>query len=159
MTQIVELTLAESLELLRQAEIGRVGLSTPAGPRVIPVTYTLYGEDVVFRTTPYSEMATYGRGREIAFEVDSLDVTAREGWSVQAIGRLDAVEDPTVVNLIRQSGDPQPWAGPRRNLYMRLSWRDLTGRRVGSGCRKPAQSIATRQETWSLPSVRQLGRT
>jgi hypothetical protein len=130
MTYLIELTLPISLELLRGGEIGRVGLTTPVGPRVIPVTYKLFKDDIVFRTTPYSELGTYGPGRDVAFEVDQFDSGLREGWSVLAVGRLEVVDDPSVVRIIQESDDPQPWAGGRRNLYMRLAWRDLTGRRV-----------------------------
>ena len=29
--------------------------------------------------------------------------------------------------------DPRPWAGGSRLLYLRLPWRELTGRRLGHG--------------------------
>ena len=32
---------------------------------------------------------------------------------------------------IRSHWDPTPWAGGRRHLYVKIRWRDLTGRRIG----------------------------
>ena len=132
MSQPVELTLEECLELLEGGVIGRVALSTPVGPRIVPVNYTVYGDAVVFRTSPYSELGTYGWNTDLAFEIDHIDYEKHQGWSVVAIGRAALVEDPDELNDIRANWDPQPWAGGRRHLYIRLTWRDLTGRRIGS---------------------------
>ena len=43
------------------------------------------------------------------------------------------VEDPAELAEIRSSWDPRPWAGGVRPLYVRLRWRELTGRRLGAG--------------------------
>ena len=52
--------------------------------------------------------------------------------AVVAIGRASLVEDPDELHDIRTHMDPTPWAGGRRHLYIRLVWRDLTGRRIGA---------------------------
>ncbi len=128
----IELTVDECLDLLRTNIIGRVALSTPVGPRIVPVNYAMHGDDaIVFRTAPYSELGTYGWNTELAFEVDHLDYDAHQGWSVVAFGRGELVEDPVEVDDIRRAWDPRPWAEGQRHLYLKLDWRDPTGRWVG----------------------------
>lgn len=127
----LELTIDECLELLNAGVVGRVALSTPVGPRIVPVNYAMHGDAIVFRTAPYSELGTYGWNADVAFEIDNIDYEKHQGWSVVAIGRAEVVEDPEELRDIRSGWDPTPWAGGRRHLYIRLRWRDVTGRRVG----------------------------
>ncbi len=131
MTAPVELTIEECLELLSGGVIGRVALSTPVGPRIVPVNYAMFGEAIVFRTAPYSELGTYGWNNELAFEVDHIDYDKHQGWSVIVLGRAELIEDPDELRRIKDSWDPRPWAGGQRNLYVKLTWRDVTGRRIG----------------------------
>jgi nitroimidazol reductase NimA-like FMN-containing flavoprotein (pyridoxamine 5'-phosphate oxidase superfamily) len=133
MNEPVELTVEECLELLHSGVLGRVALSTPMGPRIVPINYAMDGDDaILFRTTPNSELGTYGWNTDLAFEIDQIVYEKHQGWSVVAIGRASLVEDPDELIAIRRNMDPTPWAGGRRHLYIRLVWRDLTGRRVGS---------------------------
>jgi nitroimidazol reductase NimA-like FMN-containing flavoprotein (pyridoxamine 5'-phosphate oxidase superfamily) len=131
MNEPVELTVEECLELLNGGVVGRVAMCTPMGPRILPVNYAMYEETIVFRTTPYSELGTYGWNTDLAFEIDHLDYEKHQGWSVVAVGRAEIVEDPDDLRAMRQGPDPAPWAAGRRNLYVRLRWRDITGRRLG----------------------------
>jgi uncharacterized protein len=130
---IVELGPAECRDLLATDSVGRLAFVTPAGPRIVPVNYVVVGDSVEFRTTAYSELATYGPGTEVAFEIDHLDRERRRGWSVVASGPLHRLDDDEADELRFRSPaqDPQPWAGGHRALWLRLSWRDLSGRRVG----------------------------
>jgi uncharacterized protein len=127
----VELSQQECLELLRSGVVGRVAVVTPDGPRIQPVNYAVHGNSVVFRTAAYSELARYGRNAELAFEIDHLDYETHLGWSVVAVGTARVVDDADEVADIRESWDPRPWASGTRNLYLRITWRTLTGRRLG----------------------------
>jgi uncharacterized protein len=131
MSRPVEMTVEECLELLNGGVVGRVALSTPVGPRIVPVNYAMYGDAIVFRTAPYSELGTYGWNTEVAFEIDQIDYEKHQGWSVVATGRAELVEDPDEVADIRRTWDPRPWASGQRNLYLKIVWRNLTGRRLG----------------------------
>lgn len=126
-----QLGTAECRELLEGGVVGRVAMATPVGPRIVPVSYSVHGDAIVFRTAPYSELSTYGWDTELAFEVDHLDYEAHQGWSVVAVGRAQVVDDPDEVQRIRQEWEPRPWAPGVRNLYVRLAWRELTGVRLG----------------------------
>ena len=132
MNELVELTQEECLELLRGSVVGRVAIATPMGPRIVPVNYAVHDDAVVFRTAPYSELATYGRDADLAFEIDHLDYEHHQGWSVVAMGRSCFVEDSRQLDAIRAQWDPTPWVSGRRSLYLRLRWRELTGRRIGA---------------------------
>lgn len=125
-----ELSYDECLTLLTAAELGRVAVSTPMGPRIIPVNYTVQDTSIVFRTTPYSLLGTYARNSNIAFEVDCLEPETRQGWSVVAVGRAAMVEDLEQVREIKSRWDPKPWAGGQRSMYFRMAWLELTGRRL-----------------------------
>jgi hypothetical protein len=131
-TPPLELSPEQCAELLEKGGVlGRVAMATPLGPRIVPVNYAVHDRAIVFRTTPYSELSTYGWNTELAFEVDHVDYETHQGWSVVALGRACVVADPEELDAIRRSWDPRPWAGGTRNLYVRLPWRELSGRRVG----------------------------
>jgi len=101
--------------------------------RIVPVNYTVTDDSIIFRTAPYSELGTHGPNTDVAFEVDQLDYAAHEGWSVVATGRAEIIDDREEVQDIRADVDPTPWAAGSRHLYLRLRWRELSGRRLHSG--------------------------
>jgi uncharacterized protein len=140
----IELTVEECLELLEGGVVGRVALATPVGPRIVPLNYAMHEQAIVFRTSPYSELGTYGWNTDLAFEIDQLDFDHHQGWSVVAVGRAQLVDDPDEVRRIRADWDPRPWAGGQRNLYMKLVWRQLTGRRLGGDWTRESMMPARR---------------
>lgn len=141
MSPITELAPGKCWELLRLGLLGRACFSTPMGPRVIPVNYTVHAGDILFRTSPGSLLATYAAGNQLAFEIDQIDEQARQGWSVVALGKAELVVDMDEITGIWVRGDPEPWADGSRNAYLRLHVRDVSGRRLGGDV--PAQSGPT----------------
>jgi nitroimidazol reductase NimA-like FMN-containing flavoprotein (pyridoxamine 5'-phosphate oxidase superfamily) len=131
MAELRELSYAECRALLVRQRAGRVAVSTADGPHIIPLNYSVVDESIVFRTTPFSVLATYGRNAKLAFEVDHFHDEHRLGWSVVARGRADVVSDPDELNRIRRICAPLPWADGARNLYFRLPWKELSGRTLG----------------------------
>ena len=79
MKEPVELTVSECLGLLGEGVVGRVALSTPIGPRIVPVNYAMYDDAIIFRTSPYSELGSHGSGSQAAFEIDQLGLRAPAG--------------------------------------------------------------------------------
>ena len=132
MAELRELTYAECRALLVHQQTGRVAVATPDGPHIVPLNYSVVDESIVFRTTPFSVLATYGRNAKLAFEVDHFRDEQQLGWSVVARGRADVVTDPAELAHIRQIWPPYPWADGSRNLHFRLALQELTGRSVGS---------------------------
>jgi len=133
MAESRDLSSVECEQLLRAGVVGRIAVSTPSGPHILPVNYSVVDDAIIFRTTPYSVLGTYGRNAQLAFEVDYFDYEDHKGWSVLARGRGDAVSDPDEIRHIRQEWEPRPWADGQRNLYFKLRWAELTGRRLGNG--------------------------
>lgn len=126
-----ELSLTRCLDVLYAGSVGRVALTTPLGPRIVPVNYAMHNADIIVRTSPDSELGRYGANALLAFEVDQVDYEHHHATTVVARGLGHVVGDPLQIEDIRRFGDPEPWAGGVRDLYLRITWDDLTGRRVG----------------------------
>jgi nitroimidazol reductase NimA-like FMN-containing flavoprotein (pyridoxamine 5'-phosphate oxidase superfamily) len=131
--EALDLSPEECEQLLRYGVGGRIALSSPNGPHIVPVNYSVVDDAIIVRTSPYSILGTYGRDAMLAFEVDQLDHERQRGWSVVARGRGQVVTDPEMIERIRSVWEPRPWAAGSRNLSLRLRWTELTGRRIGAG--------------------------
>jgi uncharacterized protein len=129
----VELSSRECLELLSAGLVGRVAVCTPVGPHIVPVNYSVVDDSVIVRTTPYSVLGTHARGSILALEVDQFDYERRHGWSVVARGRADLVTGASELEEIKARWQPNAWAAGTRNLFLRVRWSELTGRRLGAG--------------------------
>lgn len=145
MLESLELNRQECEMLLRSGVVGRVAVSTPTGPHIVPVNYSVVNDAITLRTSPYSLLGTYGRNTLLAFEVDYFDYEQQHGWSVLARGRAEVVTEPGELERIRLVWPPRPWVGGARNLYLQLPWTDLSGRRVGAGWDLLAEMPVRRQ--------------
>jgi uncharacterized protein len=116
------------------ASVTRQSAHRPAGPQLVPGDYSVVGDSIVFRTTPYRILGIYAWNTQIAFEVAFIDHERQQGWSVVATGRGSRVEDPDDSAFTWPPlCDPRAWGGvPRRVIYVRLRWTEPTGRRPGS---------------------------
>lgn len=133
MLEPIELSREESEALLRLGVVGRVAVSTPDGPHIVPVNYSVVDDAVVLRTTPYSVLGLHARDAVVAFEVDQLDQDQHHGWSVLARGRSEAVTDAEELERIEAVCPPRPWASGNRPLFLRIAWTELSGRKLGRG--------------------------
>ncbi len=133
MAESFELGREECDRLLRCGVTGRIALSAPTGPHIVPVNYSVIDDAIVVRTSPYSVLGTYGRDTTLAFEIDQMDYELQRGWSVVARGRGEVVTDPDELDEITAVWLPRPWASGNRMLHVRLRWSELSGRRIGEG--------------------------
>jgi hypothetical protein len=131
--EVRELSWSECEALLRAGVAGRVAVTTPGGPHIAPVNYSVIDGAVVFQTSRHGTLGTYGADAMLAFEVDQFDHERQRGWSVVARGRSTSVEAPEELNRIRRGWEPKPWASGPRALCLRLRWTELTGRQLGTG--------------------------
>ncbi len=128
-----ELETDECQRLIKKGGVGRVAFQSGSGQHIVPVNFQLDRDSIVFRTTPHSELGRLAPGSQAAFEVDELDVESQSGWSVVAKGLIEVIPDNFETAAIRFFGkDPTPWAEGTRRLYLRLTWRELTGRRLAA---------------------------
>ncbi len=133
MAESLVLGAQECAELLRSNVVGRIALSTPNGPHIVPVNYAVVDDAIIVRTSAYSVLGTYGRETTLAFEIDHVDHEMQRGWSVVARGRGEFVSDAAELDQIQKVWPPRPWASGTRTLHLRLAWTELTGRRLGQG--------------------------
>jgi nitroimidazol reductase NimA-like FMN-containing flavoprotein (pyridoxamine 5'-phosphate oxidase superfamily) len=133
-----ELSDAESLRLIGQAEIGRIGFSGRFGPVVLPVNYKLVDGAIIIRAEEYGHLAEdlrtgiTGANYKVAFEIDETDAATRTGWSVLIQGAVHHVDDEGErASLL--GGGVEPWAGGERALFLRIVPSLITGRRITRG--------------------------
>jgi len=130
-----ELSAEECLKLISPDGVGRIGFTTPSGPVVLPVNYTMHQEAILFRTAfggPMDEDLNSGIEDlefKVAFEVDHIDTATREGWSILVQGPAHRVSAEDELAAVRDSA-PESWAGGERRLYIRIAPVQLTGRRI-----------------------------
>jgi nitroimidazol reductase NimA-like FMN-containing flavoprotein (pyridoxamine 5'-phosphate oxidase superfamily) len=133
-----ELSESESLRLIGQAQIGRIGFTGRFGPVVLPVNFKLVDGAVIFRTQEYGHIAEdlrtgiTGAEYKVAFEVDQTDAAMRTGWSVLIQGAVHHVDDQEERASLLAVG-LEPWAGGKRALFLRIVPSLVTGRRISHG--------------------------
>lgn len=128
-SELVELSPDECRTRLSTHGVGRVAVSTPDGPAIVPVNYLVWDDAVAYRTAPDAAAAA-AEGREVAFEVDHIDEALSQGWSVLVVGTARAVTDPETVRRLDEQATTTPWAGGDRELWLIITPTRLTGRRI-----------------------------
>jgi uncharacterized protein len=114
----------------RRPRLARVAVLDDGLPIALPVNYCIDGGSLVFRTRDGSVLHRAARAGAVASaQVDEVDETWQEGWSVLVKGHLvDITED----------GDPQrlrelplqPWSSGPKGRYVQLVSHDISGRRI-----------------------------
>lgn len=148
MAESIEMSAAECERLLRLGVFGRVGFSAPDGVHIVPVNYSVVDDAIVVRTSETSLLGRHGGSALLAFEVDELDREYQHGWSLQARGRSVVVSDEAELAGIRAEWEPRPWADGVKDLYLRLPWTELTGRKLGRGWSPVAELPYARRVSW-----------
>jgi nitroimidazol reductase NimA-like FMN-containing flavoprotein (pyridoxamine 5'-phosphate oxidase superfamily) len=132
---IEELDEAESLRLISAGGIGRIAYQSRFGLAVLPVNYKWQDGAVVFRTTRHSTMdedlhtGISGGDYVVAFQIDEIDVSNREGWSVLIQGPAHRVDSEIERAAAEQAG-VEPWPAGERELFLRITPHRVTGRRI-----------------------------
>lgn len=126
---LVEIPRARCEELLRQRSVGRVGFTSAAGPHILPVSYRIDNDTVVFRTSPHGALSVLARRTPVAFEIDDIDEAGGTAWNVLVQGFSEAVtRDSSLAQLWRDG--PVPWASGVRNMFIAITIESVTGRMV-----------------------------
>jgi nitroimidazol reductase NimA-like FMN-containing flavoprotein (pyridoxamine 5'-phosphate oxidase superfamily) len=125
----------QCLSLIAGGGVGRIGYTSRFGPAVLPVNYHLYEQTIVFRTGLHSSMVEDLRTGiadaeyNVAFEVDQMQPFTQEGWSVLVQGPAHFVDSDEELTPIAELG-VQAWAGGRKEQFIRITPRHVTGRRI-----------------------------
>jgi nitroimidazol reductase NimA-like FMN-containing flavoprotein (pyridoxamine 5'-phosphate oxidase superfamily) len=118
------LTAQQCEDHLAAGGIGRIVLSTSAGPVAYPVNFVFVDRAVIFRTSDAMAEAISG---VVAFEVDRVDEAMSEGWSVLVRGHARRIEDSEEREAIALL-DLEPWAGGARLNLIGITPFEMTGR-------------------------------
>lgn len=122
----------ECRALLSDHGVGRLALTTDAGPVVLPVNYDVIDGAVVFRTAP-DAVPSLAAGGEVGFEVDRIDDALSNGWSVLVLGPASEVTDPETRRDLEAHAYTVPWPGGPRDVWIRIRPVRVTGRRITAG--------------------------
>ena len=125
------LSVDECMQLLTHhiPRIGRVGLVAHGRPVIMPVNYVFHEGSVVFRTDAGAKLTAAANGQYVAFEIDEIDPTWREGWSVVVQGRAEEVHDAE--DRRRLEALPlRPWGPGDKSNYVRIMSTEISGRRI-----------------------------
>ncbi|WP_424887133.1 pyridoxamine 5'-phosphate oxidase family protein [Streptomyces sp. XH2] len=109
--------------------IGRVGLTSGPAPVVLPVNFLVDGRTIVYRTEAGGAAAA-ADGEQLAFEADHIDAQVSRGWSVLITGAAEHITDPGTVEALATRPGAEPWAGGRRDLWIRVRPGQVTGRTI-----------------------------
>ena len=120
---------AECFDLLEPGGIGRVGFVSAGGIMLLPVNFAVTRRTIVFRTAPDTLLALYADAK-VSFEVDRLDEALREGWSVLVHGHAHKVTDEREMLRLERETQLEPWAGGARDVYVRITPSQISGRRI-----------------------------
>ena len=126
------LTDEECRAMLHDKSVGRFVYSDASGPAAIPVNYGVANGEIVIRVARSSHLREVLDG-QTAFQVDDLHPQNGHGWSVLVRGSTREVPLEDVGALIRELDHlPQPVAEGIHNVWLLLSPREITGRRLGA---------------------------
>ena len=106
--------------------VGRVSVMDGGRPLILPVNYIWTDGTVVFRTDPGAKLNAAAGNDLVAFEIDDIDPTWHEGWSVVVIGTAEEVMDADEIHRLQEL-PLRPWAGSSA-AYVRISPKEISGR-------------------------------
>lgn len=115
-------------ERLRRTSVGRLGVHHEGQPAIYPVNYLVDGSSIVFRTRADSKIYQPPRLERVAFEIDGLEPTRGDAWSVlmKGFGRfIDSVPEIEAVKTLPL----HPWVDAERSAWVRITPVEITGRR------------------------------
>jgi transcriptional regulator with XRE-family HTH domain len=124
--QLSELTAEQCRAHLAAGGVGRVLLVSARGPIAHPVNFVVSEGSVVLTTTVAQAEALEDQGL-VGFQIDRVDDSMSEGWSVLVSGRAERVDDPDEVLALSALG-LEPWAGGARHALVRIAPTEVTGR-------------------------------
>jgi hypothetical protein len=122
---------AECLRLLGTATLGRVGITIGALPVVLPITFRLVGEQIIFRTGAGTKLDAATHNNVVAFEVDDFEPFSHAGWSVVVTGVARSITDADERVALQASPIPR-WAPTGDDRVISIDTTMISGRRVTS---------------------------
>lgn len=110
-------------------QIGRIAFARGERVVVLPLNYRVHRGGIVFRTEAGSSVDGLADRERVSFQIDAVDPTWQEGWSVLAEGRVSAVTDADERAAIAAL-PLRSWAPGLRERTYRIDVEELSGRRI-----------------------------
>lgn len=120
---------AECWDLLAEKQVGRVVVSIANKPDIFPVNYKLDDRAIYIHTVPGTKLAGAVLGRAVAFEIDNLDESTHQGWSVVVHGVAQEVEKLEDIMHAETLGIT-PWTETPKFRFLRIVADEISGRRI-----------------------------
>lgn len=124
---LTSLDAAECRLLISTRTFGRVAWNSASGVQILPVSYGLAGDVIVFRTAAGSPLAQLVQPLEVSFQVDDLDGETATGWSVLVHGTSGAPVAELPADM------PDPWAPGERPIVIGIAPDHYAGRSIAAG--------------------------
>jgi uncharacterized protein len=130
-SEMTMLSVDECMRLLTThiPRIGRVSFVADGKPVILPVNYVFFEGSVIFRTARGAKLTAAAGSHFVAFEVDEVDETWREGWSVLVQGRAEEVVDAAEIERM-QDLPLRPWGPGSKPSFVRIMSTEISGRRI-----------------------------
>jgi transcriptional regulator with XRE-family HTH domain len=125
--QLTRLSEDECWQRLGTHGIGRIAMVRESTPVILPVNFLVDGRNVVYRTKSDGAAAVVDNGY-LAFEADQIDRVESRGWSVLITGTAQHLTDNSVIESLATRAGAEPWAGGKRDLWIRVCPDQVTGR-------------------------------
>ena len=106
--------------------VGRIVYSTDRGPVALPVNFEFTDGEIIF-STDEAKADRLAQLPSVGFEIDRVDETFSEGWSVLVSGPARRVVDADELQRV-SSLDLQAWAGGDRHAVVKIAPVTVTGR-------------------------------
>lgn len=113
-------------QLLHAQGVGRIAWANSEGITILPVNHTVVEDGIIIRTTPTGLLGELAHDVTVAFQVDDVDAETQIAWSVLVRGRARELTEAERAD--RSMTIPEPWAGGERNLLLRISVEQISGR-------------------------------
>ena len=124
------LALEDCMRLLRESHVGRIAVVIDGFPEVLPVNFRLVETGgvtwIVLGTRRGHVIAR--ASMNVAFEIDDVEPTGPDTWSVLVRGTLHHVDAEAAD--FRQRFDPDPWPGAERDVWLAVQPFAISGRRL-----------------------------
>ncbi|MFE9095913.1 pyridoxamine 5'-phosphate oxidase family protein [Streptomyces sp. NPDC007264] len=129
-SRMLELDRQESLKLLADVPMGRVGFTHQALPVIRPVNHLVTDDgDVVIRTHAGAALLSSASASQVVvYEADQIDPHTRTGWSVMVTGRASRLTEPQA--LSRYHARLTPWVDREMEHMVLIQAELVTGYRL-----------------------------
>lgn len=128
-----DLNEAACRKLLSTVEVGRLGFTVGALPRILPVPFTVRGEEVITGSLRGSAAVSPRPGDVVVFEAESYDPTIREGWCAGVVGPCRVLTDPDEIATIHVMAIA-PWIPAQAGDYFAITMGLFYGRTLTRRC-------------------------